>query len=350
MRRVLCLIVAALAVLLARVSVRADDLVLDRFGDYLEALRVQAGIPGLSAAIVGNNDVTWERPFGRIDVDKLIATRSDTPFQLDGTMQIFTAAMVLRCVEDGRLTLDDRLGAYAASSAEPGATIRQVLSHTGDDGVFRYRPERVALLAPALDACAGSSFRERAAAALDALAMVESVPGADVVQLTPTSTGIFTVATLDRYRSVLSRLALPYAVDPTGRATLSRYSSTTLTPAAGLIATERDVAKFVVALRKGVIVKPETLALAWRPAAGADGTRLPHGLGWFVQSYNGETVVWQFGVSQSASSSLIVTVPGRGLTLVLLANSDGLSWPFPLAAGDLNASPFGRLFLGLFVR
>ena len=46
----------------------------------------------------------------------------------------------------------------------------------------------------------------------------------------------------------------------------------------------------------------------------------------------------------------MVTVPARGITLVLLANSDGLVKPFALATGDLTASPFGRLFLGLFVR
>ena len=131
---------------------------------------------------------------------------------------------------------------------------------------------------------------------------------------------------------------------------LSRYSPP---PDAGdgLICTGRDIAKFIVALRKGnLVVQPETLALAWRTPVAANGLRSPHGLGWFVQSYNGETIVWQYGLSQGASSSLIVTVPGRGVTLVLLANSDGLSWSFPLAAGDLNSSPFGRLFLGLFVR
>jgi hypothetical protein len=55
-------------------------------------------------------------------------------------------------------------------------------------------------------------------------------------------------------------------------------------------------------------------------------------------------------VGDNASSSLLVTVPGRDLTLVLLANSDGLVKGFPLAAGDLAVSPFGKLFLGLFVR
>jgi len=348
MRRLLCLLVAAAAVVVVRVPLHADDLVVDRFADYLEALRVQAGIPGMSAAIVGNNDITWERAFGTQDLERSIATRPDTPFHLDGMTQVFTASLVLRCVEWGWLSLDDRLGNFSSSSPEPNATIRQVLSHTAGDGTFRYQPERIALLTPPLGACSGA-FREQIAGLLDILAMADSVPGADVLQVPPSATGIFTVAKLDRYRSVLSRLAAPYAVDQAGRATLSRYSATTLTPASGLIATERDLAKFVVALRKGVIMRPETLALAWR-AQGSDPARSPHGLGWFVQSYNGETVVWQFGLSQGASSSLILTVPGRGLTLVLLANSDGLSWPFPLAAGDINSSPFGRLFLGLFVR
>jgi len=69
-----------------------------------------------------------------------------------------------------------------------------------------------------------------------------------------------------------------------------------------------------------------------------------------VHAHNGETVVWQFGLGNNASSSLLVSVPARGITLVLLANSSGLVKPFPLAAGDLTSSPFGRLFLEMFVR
>ena len=68
-----------------------------------------------------------------------------------------------------------------------------------------------------------------------------------------------------------------------------------------------------------------------------------------MQGYNGQNVVWQFGGGDN-SSSLAVTLPGPGLTLIMLANSNGLSKPFPLAAGDLTASPFARVFLGLFVR
>jgi hypothetical protein len=125
---------------------------------------------------------------------------------------------------------------------------------------------------------------------------------------------------------------------------------TTLTATSGLISTVRDFARFDLALKRGDLLAPATLASAWQPAAGGGGVPLPHGLGWFVQVYNGETVVWQFGVADDASSSLTVTVPGRGLTLVLLANSSGLARPFALEEGDLMASPFGRLFLGLLVR
>jgi CubicO group peptidase (beta-lactamase class C family) len=116
-----------------------------------------------------------------------------------------------------------------------------------------------------------------------------------------------------------------------------------------LITTARDLAKFDVALKNGIVMRAQTLAAAWTPPVGAAGQPLPHGVGWFVQSYNGEPIVWQFGES-NVSSSLIVTAPRRGLTLILLANSAGLSQSFGLPAGDLTASPFARLFLGLFVR
>jgi CubicO group peptidase (beta-lactamase class C family) len=350
MRRLVLFIVAFAAVLALRAPARAQDLAFDRFGAYLDALRTQAGIPGLAAAIIGNQDIVWERPFGRQDVERAIATRTDTPFHLDGVTQVLTASLVLRCVEDGHLSLDDRLNQFSPGGSEATATLREILAHTSSAPVFTYRPERIELLGPAVVACSGTSFREKLADGLSWAAMMDSVPGEDVVQLTPSSTGGFSAPTLERYGRVLSRLAAPYAVDQKGRPSLSRYAAATVTPAGGVVSTVRDVAKFALALRKGLIVRPEMLAQAWRPPVGPDGQHLPHGLGWFVQSYNGETVVWQFGVGEGASSSLIVTVPGRGLTLVLLANSDGLSWGFRLADGDLTVSPFGRLFLGLFVR
>jgi CubicO group peptidase (beta-lactamase class C family) len=346
MRRPLLFLTIVVSMCVALPS-RADDVRLGRFGDYVESLRAQAGIPGLAALIVGNNDIVWERAFGKQDIERSIPTRTDTPFHLDGLTQMFTAALILRCVEEGHLSLDDAIGQYAPDSPEPDATLRQILSHTSgppDNLVFAYRPDRLDPLQFAVQACTGYSFREVLANQLDRLAMVDSVPGPDVIHLAPFADGYPNPTVVAHYADVLARLATPYA-----GASVSRYSATTLTPEGGLISTVPDVAQFVLALREGVLLRADTLAIAWRAPLGRNGQRLPHGLGWFVQSYNGETIVWQFGAGENGSSSLAVTVPGRGLTLLMFANSTGLVKPFALAGGDLTTSPFGRLFLGLFV-
>jgi CubicO group peptidase (beta-lactamase class C family) len=196
--------------------------------------------------------------------------------------------------------------------------------------------------------CEGGSFRKTLAGLFDYLGMMDSVPGPDAPTLAPPAEGVPSPQVADRYRRVLERLATPYFVDAQGRATKSQYTATTLTPAGGAISTVRDFARFDVALRRGQIVRLTTLVEAWQPPVGANKQRLPHGFGWFVQNYNNVPVVWQFGVGDPGSSSLVVTLPAQQLTLVLLANSSGLVKPYPLSAGDLRVSLFGKLFLEVF--
>lgn len=348
MRRSLFALVAAL--LCIATSLRAEDLVYVRFGDYIEALRVQIGIPGFAAAIIGPNDIQWERGFGHQDVARNVQMRTDTPLHFDGITQVITATTVLRCAEENRLTLDAPIGTFTRSAADSNATIRQLLSHTSS-GTFSYNPGRLEPLAAAVKACRDDSFRETIANQLARLAMVNSVPGSDVLTLAPPAEGIPSDEARSRYAAVLGRLATPYAVDSSKRAIQAQYSAATLTTATGLISTVRDYAQFDLALRGGVLLKPETLAEAWRAATDATGKSLPHGLGWFIQNYNGDTVVWQYGSGgDTGSSSMVVTVPARGVTLILVANSTGLVKGFPLEKGDITTSPFARIFLSLFTR
>ena len=46
---------------------------------------------------------------------------------------------------------------------------------------------------------------------------------------------------------------------------------------------------------------------------------------------------------------MILKVPGRDMTLILLANSEGLSAPFALENGDVTRSLFALVFLRIFV-
>ena len=335
--------------LLAHSPVRAQGLLLDTFRDYLEALRVQAGIPGMAVAVISQNEVFWEHAFGEQDVQRAVAARTDTPFHLDGLTQVVTASLVLHCVEKGRLGLDDTISLQGTDSPDANASIRELLSHTTatDNGLqFAYRPQRLDALLDALKTCTGQSFQKAVGTLLDRLGMPNSVPGPDVIDLEPTAEY---APPVERYRNVLQRLATPYAEDAQGRLVESRYTVTTLTAAAGLLSSVRDFAWFDLALRNGQLLQADTLALAWRPPIGPNGSPLPHGLGWFVETYKSQPVVWQFGVGENASSSLVVTAPRQGLTLVVMANSDGLAKPLTLAAGGLTQSPFARLFLELFL-
>jgi CubicO group peptidase (beta-lactamase class C family) len=316
------------------------------FGRYLDALRVQAGIPGLAAAIIDSDGIAWQQAYGQQDTSRSLLTRTDTPFHLDGLTQIFAATLVLRCVEDGRLTLDTPIGAFSPDSPDAAATVGQILTHTsGDprDPTFLYRPARLDVLASVVSACTGLSFRVAVAGLLNSQAMGDSVPGPDA----PKDPAL--VEDSERYASVLERLAVPYAVDDDKRASPSHYVPTTLTPSAGLISTVLNFAEFDRGLRQGFLLREDTLAAAWRPPVGKNGS-LPHGYGWFVQTYRNEPVIWQFGMGANASSSLVLTLPARDLTLVMVANSDGLAKPTTLASGDIIVSPFARMFFQLLIK
>src|SRR3954471_17550306 len=68
------LLAMTLALSVAAIAHAADDFVLTRFSDYLDALRIQAGIPGMAAAIVGPTEVSWEGVFGRQDLERNLST------------------------------------------------------------------------------------------------------------------------------------------------------------------------------------------------------------------------------------------------------------------------------------
>jgi len=328
------------------------DQLLNLFGLYFEALRVQAGIPGMAAALVGDTDIIWNTGFGLQDLGRRISTRADTPFQVDGLTQLMTATLLLRCSEEGRIGLDTPIGWYIASP-EPGATVRQILSHSsGASGsaTFSYSLGRLELLRPLIPVCFNQSLRQAfKSVLLGRLGMADSAPGFDAASPTLPPEDLAIPSEVDLYRRIFARLAVPYAVTPQGGITGSHYGVTTLSPGTGLISTVRDFAKFDLALRQGILLRGDSLIAAWTPPIGSNGS-LPHGMGWFVQSYRGELVVWQFGFDTNASSSLIMTLPARGITLILLANSDGLAKPATLVAGDVTVSPFARVFLGLVLR
>jgi CubicO group peptidase (beta-lactamase class C family) len=339
--------------LLAQQDERAALLASPPIEHYLEALRQQAGIPGLSAAVVQDGQIVWERGFGFQDLEARIRATPDTPYYAGGLSQSLAAVLLLQCVEHKRLSLDEPVRRFGLSLPEEAVTLRHLLSHSsaGTPGAaYRFAPERFAQLGTVMEWCAPQPYRKSVAhRLLERLAMRDSAPGTDLQNHAVVPEGLFEPSALERYSNVIARLAIPYKVEGRGRATRSVMPAPEgISAASGLITTVRDLAQFEIALDSTLLMLEETRAAAWSPAIGSDGMPMPTGLGWYVQSYRGEPVVWQYGYLPDAYSSMIVRLPARRLTLILLANSDGLAASFDLASGDVTRSLFATLFLRLF--
>jgi CubicO group peptidase (beta-lactamase class C family) len=179
--------------------------------------------------------------------------------------------------------------------------------------------------------------------------MKDSVPGSDLLDVTIVPEELWEPAALERYQRVLQRLAIPYRLDKRNRPVRAEPpKSEGVSAAAGLVSTVRDFARFDAALDDGILLKEDTLQVAWRNVIGRDGLPLPTGLGWFVQTYRNQPIVWHFGYVPNGYSSLVIKLPNRRLTLILLANSDGLVAPYQLPLGDVTKSVFANIFLRLF--
>jgi CubicO group peptidase (beta-lactamase class C family) len=329
----------------------AQNLAISLFERYVEPLRLQAGIPGLSAAIVQQGQIVWERGFGQSEIESAIAARPDTPYNIGDLTQIFTTVLLAQCAERFLVSPESPIRTWVPLAPDPPATLRQVLSHTsGPTGSFRYDTGRFALLTSVVEGCTSLPFRRALAQRiLEPAAMFESIPGRDVQALGADGEPLFSETVRARYTAVLARMAVPYKVDKRGRATRAEPPPPGIDAASGLISSVRDLAKFDARLDNYDLVRAEILTDTWINVTSANGVSTPTTLGWFSQIYQGERLVWHYGLIPDGYSALILKIPSRRLTLILLANSDGLSAPFSLHDGDVTSSLFARSFLRLFL-
>ena len=317
------------------------------FERYLDALRQEYRIPGLSLVVVQNGNVVMSRGFGQADVSLSVPARPDTPYLIANLSETIGAALVLRhCVDFGTAELNDEVARWlppGQSVAEPRATFESVLGHVGSTGAYGYNPDRFATAGPAAAECAEQPYPVLAGALFDFLAMRRSVPGRDAVDAGNSS--LFPLATADRYRAVLSEVATPYRISG-GVATRNDVGRRDLTAATGIVSTALDLAAFDAALDRGLVLSPPLVQ-----TSTARGPNRPTGLGWFVQQYpaNGERVVWHFGLVKDSYSSLIIKLPAQRLTVIMLANSDALAAAINPAQPDVTQSIFAKTFLRLFV-
>ena len=90
-----------LALCLAAPAVRGQQVVPGAFlplERYLEALRDQSGIPGMSAAIVSEGEIVWEYGFGFQNLASRIRATPDTPYLIGDLTETFAAVLLLSLI------------------------------------------------------------------------------------------------------------------------------------------------------------------------------------------------------------------------------------------------------------
>ena len=217
-----------------------------RVEQYIESLRQQAGIPGLSAAIVQDGTIAWERGFGLADIERNIEAGPDTPYPVLGLTAMFSAVEALQCVEEGRLAIGTRVVEFFPTIDDASTTLGQVLSHLTSRTRFVFDPGRYDAVAAGVKSCSGKTLRSALSEAiLNRAGMMDSIPGHDFASWNPATLAQFSASTLSRYSSIMSRLAKSYRASGRGKPSPSTFAPTTgLTGATGLVSTAHDSAGF----------------------------------------------------------------------------------------------------------
>ena len=304
----------------------------------LERLRLRWNVPGMVAGVASSNRVLWVKEFGFTDLATKQPVTPDTVFHLASLTKPFAAVVLLQLVEAGQLDLDTPVENFGIKLKADGVIrVRHVLTHTSSETpgeVYRYSGNRFGELDKVLRGVTRKSFAE--------LVNERVLKPLELTNTSPNPLNPVACEAAGRDAGVfLRRSASGYAFDGKTPVDYPKYFGT----ASGLVSTVGDVLRFSMALDADQLLRPATKQLAFTPATTSTGKALPYGLGWFIQQRRGVKLVWHYGWDR-ANSTLIIKVPERGLTFVLLGNSEALSRKFGLGRDeDVTRSPFAREFL-----
>jgi CubicO group peptidase (beta-lactamase class C family) len=336
---------------------QADVAASDRLVRRFDSLRLARRIPGLAAIVLRDTTIVVARGFGMADMEHAVPVTPNTPFNIASVAKPMAGVVALKLVAQGLLDLDRPMRTYEGFREFCGAvrgvggifwgdyacetdalTLRHVLTMTanGTPGTrFLYNPPSF-------------SWGSRP------MMQVTGVPYSTLVDsLVLRPAGMARSARKHRnlaLREDLAKdLARPYHVDSSGAVRPSEPPGPQGDGAAGgVIATAMDLARFDVALTRGVFLPDSLRKVMWSATRTATGEVLPYGIGWFVQQHEGDTLLWHSGLWEGAYSAIYLRVPTRDVTLILLANSDGLWWDNPLDKAEVHRSPFVAALLAEF--
>ena len=111
----------------------AKDVVAARVDSMVRVYMAEKGPASVSVAISRGNEMLVQQAWGVADVATKRPTTAATVYMIGSISKQFTAALLLKQVERGKLALTDSLGRYLTTGLRPewrSLTIEQLLNHT----------------------------------------------------------------------------------------------------------------------------------------------------------------------------------------------------------------------------
>ncbi len=110
----------------------SDDSASQKVDAYVAAEIQKEKIPGLALAVIRDGKIIKAQGYGLSNVELNVPVKPETIFQTGSVGKQFTATAVMMLVEDGKVSLDDKISKYFPESpaAWKDITVRHLLTHT----------------------------------------------------------------------------------------------------------------------------------------------------------------------------------------------------------------------------
>lgn len=325
------------ALVFGLMSVPALPANVDEFDRYIQLQLERQHIPGLSLAIVRGDRVVKMRGYGLANVEHRVPASADTVYEIGSITKQFTSMAVMLLREQGRLSLDDRLGSLLPEIPEPWkpVTLKQLLAHTSgipdyeevmgyDSYRLAMKPEQVFayVATKPLDFPPGTQWRYSNTGYFLLTLVIEKVSGekyADFVTkhiLTPA--GMMHTRTSEP-GEVIENRAAGYEYRGTFRNRDAMQPSAT-GGAGMLVSTIGDMVRWASVIRKHSVLKPESYTLSFSDNVFADGNHSGYGFGWFVAPMRNHRALAHSGGTAGFGANFLY-LPDDDVTIIVLMNS-----------------------------
>lgn len=334
------------------------------FEQQVDSLRIEYKIPGISVGISINDSIQLIRGFGLANVEQKTPMTGNTPLRIASLTKPIFSTIFMHLTEKGKIDLNWKIKDYYPDYI---GNCKRILGYFNEEMpeysflLNEYHPERDDILlkhhlSHTAENIPGTNYKYNGFLYGMLSDVVETATNqkfdklVDSLVIQKLNLKNSASSQLDESKkSVLDKIALPYKIDDNGNFERVEFPDPDLNAGAGLVMSAFDLLLFDKAFDNNKIISKETKEKMLKPFELADKSLSPYGYGWFIQKYNGYTLIWHYGLQPNAYSGLYLKVLEKDLTVVILANSQNLSASFDLDKGNVLHSKFAMAFLNEFL-